>query len=441
MRQFFLIAFRNLTAHRSRNLMLGGAIAFTSLTLTLLLGVTAGIQGTLKEATMTLHSGSLNVNGFYKLSAGSWAPFMNKRKAVMADVREVMPEATEVIDRYMGYGKVVAEKASLESPMWGVDMAAETKALKLLKAADEKEFGKSDLSALGQPGTAALYAKQARKLEVKVGDLITLSLPTQRNTNNTKDAKVVAVLRDWGMMSSFSLMISKSDLQQIYQTGDDSTGQVLLYLKDGTDLVKAENKLRKGLEAKGWSLRERDGKAVFMKFQDVAAEPWVGLKLDLTSWEDESSYMKWLILLLNAIFVSVTLILLFIIAMGVMNAMYIAVTERTREIGTLRAIGMRSRSVLGLVVLEGFLLAAMACAAGMAVGVALGWALTALHIPLPSEAVKSILLSETLIISTRVQDLLLTFGAITLLTTAGAFFPAWKASRLKPLTAIQAPVA
>ena len=42
----------------------------------------------------------------------------------LADVREVMPEASEVIDRYMGYGKVVAEKASLESPMWGVDMAA-----------------------------------------------------------------------------------------------------------------------------------------------------------------------------------------------------------------------------------------------------------------------------------------------------------------------------
>jgi len=112
-RQFFLIAFRNLAAHRTRNLMLAGAIGFTSLVLTLLLGVTAGIQGTLKEATMTLHSGSLNVNGFYKLSAGSWAPFCNRRKALMDDVKAVMPDAVQVIDRYISYGKVVAEKANL----------------------------------------------------------------------------------------------------------------------------------------------------------------------------------------------------------------------------------------------------------------------------------------------------------------------------------------
>ncbi len=62
---------------------------------------------------------------------------------------------------------------------------------------------------------------------------------------------------DWGMMSSFSLMVSKQDMQGIYQTGPDSTGQVLIYLKDGVNLAKAEEKLRKGLEAKGYISVER----------------------------------------------------------------------------------------------------------------------------------------------------------------------------------------
>ena len=101
---------------------------------------------------------------------------------------------------------------------------------------------------------------------------------------------------------------------------------------------------------------------------------------------------------------------------------------------------MRSRSVLTLVVLEAFLLASLACAAGMALGVGLGWLLTLARIPL-SEAAQAVLLSETLIVASRPQDLALTFIAITLLSTAGAFFPAWKASKLKPLTAIQSPVA
>ena len=49
-------------------------------------------------------------------------------------------------------------------------------------------------------------------------------------------------------------------------------------------------------------------------------------------------------------------ILIAIIIIGIMNTMWIAIRERTREIGTLRAIGMHRREVLWMFLLESLML-------------------------------------------------------------------------------------
>ena len=44
-----------------------------------------------------------------------------------------------------------------------------------------------NLDDLAQPNTILLFEEQAKKLDVKVGDAITISAPTTRGTNNTID--------------------------------------------------------------------------------------------------------------------------------------------------------------------------------------------------------------------------------------------------------------
>jgi putative ABC transport system permease protein len=432
----FTIAFRNLLAHRSRSLMLGLAVAFTTLVLTLLLGLTAGIERTLEDGVTTLFSGHVNTNGFYKVSPSSAAPMLQGRAKALADVRALLPDAIQVTDRFLAYGKVIGEKASIESPMWGVDMNDEPKLQQKLIAAPEAEFGRSDIMAMAKPGGIAVYAKQAKKLQVKVGDMVTLSMPTARNINNTKDVKVVAVLKDMGFLSSFCLFLHRKDVQEIYAAGDDSTGQVLAYFKPGANLAKIEDRLRRGLVERGYLLREPDHKPVYMKFEGVANEPWTGQKLDVSTWKDEAAYMEWLVKVLKALSFGITLILLFIIAMGVMNAAWISVTERTKEIGTLRAIGMGRKPIMAMFVMESLLLASLACAAGMGLGLALCAGLNAVGVPVPSENLQSLLLSDRLTLAADPVTLSFAFFTITLLTTAGALYPAWKAGRMKPITAI-----
>ena len=53
-------------------------------------------------------------------------------------------------------------------------------------------------------------------------------------------------------------------------------------------------------------------------------------------------------------------VLLVVIGVGIMNTLWIAIRERTREIGTLRAIGMQRRRVLLMFLIEALMLGAAA---------------------------------------------------------------------------------
>jgi putative ABC transport system permease protein len=122
-------------------------------------------------------------------------------------------------------------------------------------------------------------------------------------------------------------------------------------------------------------------------------------------------------------------------AVGVMNIMFVSVTERTHEIGLRKALGARRRSILAQFLLEGI----ATTAAGGAVGAVLSYILVWLLSPRP-------FLSELLDDTTGSADihLLLTFELVAICTTilvvvglAAAFVPAWRASRMDPIEALR----
>ena len=66
-----------------------------------------------------------------------------------------------------------------------------------------------------------------------------------------------------------------------------------------------------------------------------------------------------------------TVVLLLIVCVGVINAVFLSVSERTREIGTMMAMGAKKRSIVSLFMLEGTILSLLSSLSGAAVGVAL----------------------------------------------------------------------
>ncbi len=77
------------------------------------------------------------------------------------------------------------------------------------------------------------------------------------------------------------------------------------------------------------------------------------------------------------------IILVAIVVTGIMNTMWIAIRERTREIGTLRAIGMHRRAVARMFLLESLLLGLFGTAAGAVAAAAIAAGINALNIAVP----------------------------------------------------------
>jgi ABC-type lipoprotein release transport system permease subunit len=232
--------------------------------------------------------------------------------------------------------------------------------------------------------------------------------------------------------------LNDATLRQLYQQKDDTTGALQVYLptSDLAEVKRVQARLREALTKAGFLLLDDDPRAFWFKFENVSREPWVGQKLDLTNWHDEVSFVAWTADLMSVVSFGLGLVLLMVIGVGIMIVMWISIRERTREIGTLRAIGMQKARVLAMFLLEGVLLGLISTLGGALVGVIGSVVLNSMSVPLPL-GVQFVLLSDKLVVLPTAQWVVATVLFITLVVTLISVVPSFIAARLKPVTAMQ----
>lgn len=122
-------------------------------------------------------------------------------------------------------------------------------------------------------------------------------------------------------------------------------------------------------------------------------------------------------------------------SIGIMNAMYTAVTERTRMIGVMRAMGASRRDIAVSFLFEGILMSSIAIISGMMLGY--GAALLLAAIMGPGE-VGGPRATSFIVTPTLLPEHAIAIAGITLLITIlGALPPALQAARLEPAKALR----
>jgi putative ABC transport system permease protein len=425
------IAFRNLLQHGRRSLFLGLALAGVTTMLVLLNGLSGGVRKTMLDTATTLSTGHLNVGGFFKVTAGQSAPVVTEYEKVLATVRKEMPEMSYAVARGRGWAKVISDQGSMQAGINGIDIKNEPAFKKILN------ITAGNIDDLGQPNTVLVFEKQLEKLQVKVGEVLTISAQTTRGVNNTIDVRVVAIAKDVGLMSMWNVYVPGETLRALYQLRPDATGALHIHLKEDkvNDIGPLAARLRKSLETAGYRMMEPNPQAFWMKFERVNREEWTGQKLDVTSWEDELSFMMWTLAALQGLSTVLLIILIAILIAGIMNTMWIAIRERTREIGTLRAIGMHRRSVAWMFLVESLLLGLAGTIAGALFAALIAAALNAANIAVPI-GVQLFLMSDHLFIFVPPGLLIGAVVFLTIITGLAALYPSMRAARLRPIEAM-----
>ncbi|PVX23815.1 MAG: hypothetical protein CW716_11265 [Candidatus Bathyarchaeum sp.] len=125
---------------------------------------------------------------------------------------------------------------------------------------------------------------------------------------------------------------------------------------------------------------------------------------------------------------------------GIMNIMIVSLMERTREIGILKALGMKSRTVLAIFICEAMIVGLL----GAVFGIGLGWVLASVAATVftgggfsaaTGRAAASGGFTITPVLTPTV--LLGAFGFGIAVSVVFAIYPAWRASKLKPVDALR----
>ena len=237
-----------------------------------------------------------------------------------------------------------------------------------------------DHFAVGEKGDVAILGETAAEdLDAEVGQDITI---------NGTEVRVIGILEKSSMDSVNIAAIMPMEAVQHIFAKQGQVSSVLLTPQDVRKTAEVAARLEQDYPALGVVTQD-----------DMLAEAEQVMKMPLM-------YMS-----------SMGVTGMIVAMIVIMSTMFMAVTERTREFGTLRALGARQRVVVGTVLIEALILALL----GVPPAMGLVYLMSKAMETTPPDVLK------------LVQIVLFTVVA----AMVGAAYPAWRAARVEPLEALR----
>ncbi len=257
-----------------------------------------------------------------------------------------------------------------------------------------------------EPGTVLVGARTAREYGAELGSVVRIEgRPFRVVGILTQQAAQRGGFNPVGLSLNDALVVPYGDLRTLFP-GQELVLYAIVKLRDGasTDVVKEE--IRAVLRDSG----ERNASVI--------------------DFEDLTSRIRTLISGVQAFLAGIAGISILVGGIGVMNTMYTAVLERTREIGVMKAVGAKGGHVLLLFLFESGLMGLGGGALGLVIGLGAAWAALAIVSQLFSTAAP---LSPALTPG-------LVLGALAFSFAVGAIsgvLPARRAAQLPPVEALR----
>jgi putative ABC transport system permease protein len=410
------LAFRNLSRHRRRTGLTIGALAFGIALMVLGQAWTDAMERAVVDPAKNATLGHVQI---YRSDAAAdetgdisfIMPQNNYR--LISNPRVLIEEAKRIDPRIeSGLARLMVallsfKDTTMDGVLIGIDPRARASTYPALSVVEGRHFEPGEKGVLINRGVA-------RKLGIGPGDdLVALGTTSDGRLNGTK-LRVTGLYTIKGL-EAYEWGSCYADLAGVQEILDvpEQAGLVVLRLKDsGRDADSVRDRLNAAFRAQGKN-------ATAFTWEDMGG-PFIGGML----------VTRFIASIMN-------FVMGVIVAAGVLNTVLMATFERTREMGTMRAMGARKQDVLSIFLSEGFLLGLF----GATLGALLG-ALTIVYfshygIPAFSEAQKYTYGGDRLFPALKLHDVLTPPLIMLAISVLAALIPSLQASRQRPAESLR----
>ena len=398
----FRLALRNILRQRRRSLIAMAAIGFGIISMMLAAGYIEWIFWANREGVTVNQLGHIQITrpGYHEGGKADPFSFLLPEKSPALNAIQNRPDVKSITPRLSFNGLISHADSTLTFIGEGIDPVYDPSKEKLLVVEGELLSNEDPKGILLGNGLAA-------NLGVKTGDTIVLLANTPTGGISAVEGHVRGLVST--SMKAFDDSMLRVGIGLARELLRTTGAHVWVTTLHSTELTSAVTQ----------QLREDKSLA---KFEIV---PWMQLA---------DFYNKTVELLTKQIAV-VKVIIGVIIVLSISNTMTMSVMERTIEIGTSMALGVRRRRILGLFLLEGGVLGVLGGLIGVSLGYLLATWISIVGIPMPPAPGMSTGFTAAIRITPLiVMDALLLAVSTTLLASV---YPAWRASRLVIVDALR----
>ncbi len=396
------LALRNILRQRRRSLTAIAAIGFGVISLMLAAGYIEWTYWSIREESTTNQIGHIQITkpGYHENGLSDPFAYLLPGTVAGLDKLAKLPQVKSVAPRLTFNGLVSHGENTLSFIGEGIDPDKDPYSSNILVV-------EGRLLSVDDPRGIVLGAGLAANLGVKTGDTIVL-------LSNSATGGINAVE---GMVRGLISTSMKDFDDNILRIGIGMARQLLR--TDGAHL---------------WVTTLRDTEMTGKVMDKLREESWFS-GMAVTPWTRLADYYNKTVELFSRQVGVVKLIIGLIIVLSISNTMTMSVMERTQEIGTAMALGLRRRRILSLFLLEGGLLGVLAGLIGIGLGYLLALLISHIGIPMPPAPGMSRGYIGHIIITPGIAiDALLLAISTTLLAS---LYPAWRAARLNIVDALR----
>jgi putative ABC transport system permease protein len=397
------MAVRNIFKYRRRSMVIFVAIIFSIFVLVLAMGFIEGFKEMFNRVIFE-NIGHIIIykEGYYKKSE------MLPITLLIQKPDEIIEEIGKVggikrINQELKFGSMImAGDESLDIIARGVDILNPESSSRYRKSVVQGRFPEEDNQViLGKP--------LGEMLKVSVND------------------KIVAITSNpYGGINAVELIISG-----LFETGikEEDENFMFMGLNKARDLLQ----IKDGVSEISLMLENHE------LTSDIIAQLEALIKehhLEIFSWRHTYKELHLMFSIASIFELIMVFIVLIVVSTGIINTVLMSVFERIRDIGTMRAIGMRKVQVLSIILIEAGILGFFASTAGIIAGGSLVILLSKSGINMGEAAEQVMGMSRIIYPRFTLSTLALSFMVGILISVLGALYPGLLVVRLRPVEAL-----